>query len=252
MQASPENAFHVQIDHQQVLLETLSPGQERSSFIEDEAITVEDQLVLAAYKIGVADDGAVVGRPSRQHLLSGAPLSRVIGRRIDVHDDLGARQSLIGRWPHGVPDVFAYVDAHADAVDDVDRRLGAGPKVAVLVEDAVVGQVLFVVDPHQAPVVDYGGSIMDVAGLVDEPDDGRDALALGYQRLELGQIVVDELRFEEQVLHRIAGQGHLRKGDEVCAQGASLVDSGEDAAGVPLQVSHRTVYLGHSQTHRLH
>ena len=56
-----------------------------------------------------------------------------------------------------------------------DGRLRAGLEVAVLVEDAVVRQVLLVVDAGERAVVEDGGGVEDVVALVDEADDRGDA-----------------------------------------------------------------------------
>ena len=51
-----------------------------------------------------------------------------------------------------------------------DRRLGAGLEVAVLVEDAVVRQVLLVIGARVDAVVEHGGGVEDVVALVHEAE----------------------------------------------------------------------------------
>ena len=86
--------------------------------------------------------------------------------------------------PASVPDVLADVDADAHAADVVDRARVARLEVAVLVEDAVVGQVHLVVDVDQLAVVDDGRGVVDVLVRVHEADDQRDAGAALHDGIE--------------------------------------------------------------------
>src|ERR1035441_439452 len=76
----------------------------------------------------------------------------VMGGGGDVEDRRGARQCLLaGRWPR-LPDVLAHGQPDAMGAHVDDRAGGSSLKVALLVEDAVAGQVDLPIDRvHAAP-----------------------------------------------------------------------------------------------------
>ena len=105
-------------------------------------------------------------------------------------------------WPRGrprrVPDVLADVDGEHHVAQREDRGLGAGLEVAVLVEDAVVRQVLLVVGAGVHAVVQHGGGIEDVVALVHESDH-RGETAAGPRHVgERPQVGLDEGGLEER------------------------------------------------------
>ena len=64
--------------------------------VEDEALAVEDQLVLGAHGVHEHDPARARGS-RRQHLLALGALADVEGRGRDVRDDVRAREREIGR-----------------------------------------------------------------------------------------------------------------------------------------------------------
>ena len=107
--------------------------------VEDHRIAVEDELVLAADGVDPGHEGVGIGGPGGDHLGSQQPLGGVVGRAVDVDQDLGACLGLERDRPRRVPGVLADADADPDAAKLEDRAAVAAPEVALLVEDAVVG-----------------------------------------------------------------------------------------------------------------
>ena len=63
-----------------------------------------------------------------------------------------------------------------------DRRLRPRLEIPILVEDAVVRQVLLVVGPHVHAVVQHGGGVEDVVALVHEAEHRGEAAAVARRR----------------------------------------------------------------------
>ena len=103
-------------------------------------MAVEDELVLTADEVAERQVRRVVPRPGDEHLLAVLGLADVERRGGEVHDQLRAGEREIGRGRAGLPDVLAdrRADEHVAAAEQ--DELAAGGEVAVLVEDAVVGE----------------------------------------------------------------------------------------------------------------
>ena len=135
-----------------------------------------------------------------------------------------------------------------------DGRLGAGAEVAALVEDAVVGQVLLVVDAGATAVVEDGGGVACVRGEVDEADDGGDVQAAGgiLDAVEGGEVLRHEGAAQDEILGGVAGDGQLRQDDEVAGGRFGVADGGADAVGVALEVADGGVDLGEGDAKAAH
>jgi hypothetical protein len=155
-----------------------------------------------------------------------------------------------------------------------DRQLGAGHEVAGLVEDAVVGQVPLVVADHHLAAVQQGGGVawgaaagVGVGRTVVVPRhrlDRRGAAALGVRQVpdddgdlaepllrERGGQVDDRVLAgageglpQDEVLGRVAGEGHLREDDEVRAGFGGLRRPALHELGIACEVTDRGVDLG--------
>ena len=89
-------------------------------------------------------------------------------------------------------------------------RPGTLPEVAVLVEDAVVWQVMFVVAVQYLATRDHGAGVVEVSVEVDEADGGHDALRnLPGELVERPHVLLDKARAHQEVLGRVAGDGQL-------------------------------------------
>ena len=130
----------IDVHEEQALLESGCASEHRSLVVEDERVPVEDQLVLPADGVAERQEDRVVARPRHQHLLALAVAANMERRRGNVGDELGARERKIRRGRSRLPDVLA--DRRADQCPTVleEEEIVAGREVAILVEDAVVGQ----------------------------------------------------------------------------------------------------------------
>ena len=105
--------------------------------VEHERRAVEHELVLAADLIDVHQRTRRVGGAGRQHPLTLRQPIDVVGRRVQVDDQLGAACGLLADRAERTPCVLA--DGHADLdAGDLEQHEGlrAGCEVALLVEDA--------------------------------------------------------------------------------------------------------------------
>src|SRR5712691_6563438 len=143
---------------------------------------------------------------------------------------------LPGHWACWVPAVFTDRDADPDSADLENRAAVAWCEVALLVEHAVVGQEDLVVHGLQLSVVDEGRSVEDVAVLVDEADHCRDSLGGADDKVEVLEVVADESGLQDEVFGRIAGDGQLRKANDVDALVAGASDPVDDQACIAAEV----------------
>ena len=239
----------VDVAQKEVLDQRLRVGDRVAARVEDDAVAVEDQLVLPPDGVHPGDEGAVVGGPSADHRLSRRPLAVVVGRAVDVDQQPGAVLRLPRHRAGGEPAVLAHRKADAHAVEVDDRAEPSGLEVALLIEDAVVGQEDLVVDGLDLAVVDEGGRVEDLAVPIDEADDRRDSPGLCRDQVQLGQVVADEGGFEDQVLGRVSGDDELREAHDVGLGIAGALDPLDDEARVSAQVADRRVDLRERNPH---
>src|SRR5260370_32950579 len=74
------------------------------------------------------------------------------------------------QWTGRVPDIFADVDADMYPVDEEDGSLAPSLKVAILIKNAIVGQVVLVVRADKPSCMDNGRRVINVAITVYEAD----------------------------------------------------------------------------------
>ena len=101
-------------------------------------------------------------------------------------------------------------------------------------------------------VVYQRGGVVYVRVGVDIAHHRGDAAAFGGDALEVGVVVPNELRLEQQILRRIARQRKLREGDKIGGKRARLPYPRDDALGVARKIAHRRVYLCHCQSELTH
>src|SRR4029077_5460459 len=142
-----------------------------------------------------------------------------------------------------VPDVFADVHGEGRVARDEDRRLGAGLEVAVLVEDAVVRQVLLVIDPGADTVVEHRSGIEDVVALVHEAHHDREPPGRARHLVERAQVRLDERGLEQEVFGRVAADRELGKGHQGGSLRASPLDRVHDHADVAFEIANRGIDL---------
>ena len=73
------NLINVQIDSYQRFLKLWSSGNDAASRIANEAVTVEDQLILTANQVAVGDKGFAISRAPGDHAFSLLPIIHPIG-----------------------------------------------------------------------------------------------------------------------------------------------------------------------------
>src|SRR5262249_8977514 len=83
---------------------------------------------------------------------------------------------------------------------------------------------------------------------IDEAHDDGDVAAGLHYCTERGKIRIDELRFEQQVFGRVAGQREFGKRDDVRFDATRALDPLQNLARVSLNIAHDDVDLCHRQT----
>ena len=197
---------------------TSAPG-----LVEHHRRAVEDELVLAADEVHVDDRHRRVGGPGGEHRLALAQPARVVRRRVDVDDQLGAAGGLRDDRPGRAPRVLADRDADPDAADHEQRAVdGRRREVPLLVEHRVVREQVLAVDAlHLAVRADRGGVVEVAAGLGEADHRGEPPGARRDLLERLGGLG-DERRLQQEVLGRVAGDRELGERDEVAARGVGL------------------------------
>ena len=151
-------------------------------------------------------------RPTPHQVPALVALVPVVGRGIDIDQQFGAGSR---RLCAGVllPDVFTNAQPDAKSLNLQDTGLRAGGKVALLVEDLVIGQALLaILGEHLAPV-QYRGHVIQVAPL--ETRITKDQVGLPLHRFAY---LLQGLRYpvlnagaQQQVFRRVTAQSQFRK-----------------------------------------
>ena len=139
------------------------------------------------------------------------------------------------------------------AVDEEERGFATGLEVAILVEDAVVGQVVLVVFPVELSLGNDGRRVIDIVITINEADDGsqpRERAAGLDEFLQGAQIGIYKARLEQQIFGRIACQGQLGEANDMRSGCGCLLHGSQDFLGVILKVANSHVYLCKRDTKR--
>src|SRR5439155_2637879 len=99
---------------------------------------------------------------------------------------------LVGEGRAGLPHVFADGQAGAHAVEVHDPTAVPGAEVALLVEDAVVGQEDLAVDGPDLPVRQYRGGVEHVLGQLRESHHSHDPARGSGDTVEPGARILEE------------------------------------------------------------
>ena len=175
-QTPPDRGDGLDVDDEEVLLETRRAGDDLAGVVEDDRVPVEDELVLAADEVAEREVGARVARPGDEHLLALLGLADVERRRGEVDDELRSREREVGRGRPGLPDVLADRDPDRGLPESEDDEVAALGEVAVLVEHAVVRQEVLAVHALNAPVGAHGTRVREIAVEPGRPDERHDAV----------------------------------------------------------------------------
>jgi len=212
-------------------------------------VAVEDQLVLAAHQPAEGDVGDVVARPLGEHPLALGALADVVGGGGDVDDQGGPGEGLVAGRGAGLPDVLADGQPDAVAAQVDDGPGGARLEVALLVEDAVVGEVHLAVDRVDGAFVEDGKGVVDVFGALGKAHHGDDPVGLGRELPQRRGGVREEVLLQQQVLGRVAGEGQLGEQHQVRRLTAGRPDPVADELRVARYVSDGGVDLAERQAH---
>ena len=261
----PRDCIHVQVGHDEVLLEGFSPHDHLAGLVHDQAVPVEDQLILASDHVRIGDDHAVIPGPGGQHLLTKPALAHVEGGGVDVHDQFSASGRLSAGRSLRQPDVFTNVHPHRRTVQDHKRDAPARVKIAALIEHAIVRQIPLTIGGHQPAIGDDGRRIVQLvpAGWHDHrmvrpqlgdpalshiPDHGRHALTMADHLLKPPGVVLEEARLQEQILRRIACDGEFGERHQVRLGPARLPQPPLHPSDIPRHVPDGGVHLDHGDT----
>ena len=259
----------VEVDDEQLLDELRGPRDQGPVRRHHHRIAVEHELVLTADHVHVRDGRLRLGRAPAHQRQPYVVLVQLVRRAVDVHD-----QAHVGRGGHGeraarLPQVLADGQRDVDPAETHHLQRVARHEVPVLVEDAVVGQVVLEVGRHhRAPVQDgqrvaraaarrrLGADPGRAVGVEVPDDDRRVAEAVLHQ-------VGRELRErrpggghkglpEDQILDRVAGQHHLGERDQVRAGLRRFPGPAAHEGRVAGQVADGRVHLSQSDAQRWH
>ena len=252
-QTAPEGGTDVDVDDEQVFLELPGAGDETPALVEQHRRAVEDELVLAADEVHVEQRNRRVGRTRREHRLPFPDPARVVGRRVDVHDELGATGRLGGDRAVRAPRVFT--DRHRDPNPGhhEERTVDGGRReVALLVEHRVVGQQVLVVDAEHVSVRTDRGRVVEISHRVGEAHHRGRATGARRELVEHFGGTGDERLAQQQVFGRVARERELGKGDEVAAGRLGLFVGVDDSRRVAVEIADDHVELRRSNAEPRH
>ena len=215
--------------------------------VDDQRVPVEHELVLASDERAERDHGEVVASALDEHPLALEPLADVVRGRGDVDQDGGAGERLIGSGRSGLPDVFADGQPDGQVADRDQRPLRSRLEVALLVEDAVVGQDHLPVDGLHRAVGEHGAGVVYVLGKLGESDQRHDPVDLRGEELECLACIAEEVLLEQQILGRVAGDRQLRKQHQLSAGALRGVDPVGDLFLVTGDVPDRRIHLAQGE-----
>ncbi len=199
----------IDLHDQQLLVELACPGHKPARRVEDEALAIEDEFVLPADAVHIAQIRPSFAGPAREHGLPLPALSQVVGRHRQVDDDLRATRegSRLG-GAAVVPDVFADVHSqtHARHLDHDDAV--SGGEVPLLIKDRVIWQPDLPVGAYQCAPCQDGRSVGHHPAVQERHAyQSHNVLAAG-RHLEQRLMAADqEMVLEKKILGGIAGDG---------------------------------------------
>ena len=209
---------------QQLLLERPALRGEAPVGVEHEGRAIEHQLVLAADLVAVDQRQAGLGDPRDREVEAHVRLVVLVGRAVGHDQDLGAGLleplgDVLG------PHVLAHhaADAQLPAARQRERhRPGdrAGGEHALLVEHAVIGQIVLVARGHDPAAGEQQHRVVELAALAPgRAQDHRRAAVrgIGGEGLDRAARDILERALEHQVLGRVADHHQLREHRQIGA-----------------------------------
>ena len=218
--------------------------------IEDERGAVEDQFVLAADQIDVDQRQPALGSARPRQALADLALVELERRAVEHDQQIGA---VFGEVAGDVRRPHVLADHHAQAQIAERHRLGqrAGAEHPLLVEHAVVRQIVLPAHRLDAAVLEQQGGVVEGAGMAPgrAQQQRRPAVAgLRRQRFRRRLDALLKRPLQHQILGRVAGQRQLAADDEVAGAGAQTCRT--DALDVAVDVAHHRIDLRESHRQR--
>jgi hypothetical protein len=171
-------------------------------------------------------------------------LVHVVWGSIQRQQQLGASRPRKLCGP-GLPDVGTDIHADAQALEFEHARRCTRLEVALLVEHFVVGQqVLVVACQDPAAAQDRRSIEARMTGLGRMAEDDPHVARSVRNPLRLSGAGAVEIRPQQEVFRRIAGQGEFRRKEQVGPCRAGLLDGTDDPIGVADEISDGQIELG--------
>ena len=192
--------------------------------VQRERRALEHQFVLAADLVQIDErQPAFDDARHRDAFANGELVAFVRGGVGDQQDFAAGLEDAFDRV--GAPDVLA--DRHADAHPAKDDRPRRRPrrKHALLVKNAIIGQIDLEAHRFDAPAVEERHRVKELAVLDPGQAHQRGGPAVGRQAREIlagGAASLLKRRLQHQVLGRIAGEEQFRRHHEVGPEGRGL------------------------------
>ena len=143
----------------------------------------------------------------------------------------------------GLPDVLADRRPDERVAEAQQQELASLGEVAVLVEDAVVGEELLAVHAHDLAAGADGAGVREVGVQPRAADERDDVGAGGRDLLERAAGRPHEARPQQQVLGRVAGHRELGQDDEIGRRRPRVLDARDDPVAVAGEVADDDVDL---------
>ena len=127
-----------------------------------------------------------------------------------------------------------------------DTRL----KGALFIEDVVIRQMTFVIDPVKTPTGTYRRGVIehrptrcrhDPIARIHKPDDRHTTASFRRQRLQNLAIITNETRFQDQIFGRIPSHRELPEGHHVTSSLFGLGVGDGNGLAISLKIAHNRV-----------
>ena len=225
----------VEVGEYQRLVELRPAGQQLPVGSDDDGVTVEDKLVLAADHVDVREHGPGFAGPPLAQLKPHIVLVPLVRRGVRHHQQPGPGRSRHRHRAAVLPQVLADGNGDVHRLAALGRKpeyrqRAAGHEVAELVEYAVVGQVMLCGGDRHLAAVQHGGRVQRRArrhansrllasAAVQVTGDDRDAVQslpgeLPGEVMQRANRSIHERPAQRQVLDWIAGQHHFGEDDD--------------------------------------
>ena len=185
-------------------------GNDATAGVQHQRGSVEDQLVLTSHQVGIGDGAPRLRDPLAEDAQALVQLAHVIGRGVQVENDLGTGCGHLAHRTPRHPRVLADRHADGDAGHVVQHGIAsAGVEVAALIEHPVVGQLPLVVDALKSAIGCDAGCVLAPIGTIHKSHHRGTRFRLGRNVLHRIAAVLHKSPLEHQVFRGITGYRQL-------------------------------------------